>query len=295
MRLVFVGKSHAHGLRMLDALGGGHEIVGYVESAPRGHSSVSRGTALARRAARDGRPYVALGKGDLAPLASLLEEARADLLCVTSLSRLLPESVFAMPEHGAINLHPSWLPRYPGPFPVLWQYLAFEGQGGVTVHRIDSGEDTGPILEQEPLPIAVGTPLPDLLDRIAAIGARLMRRAIDDLAAGVSRPRPQSGERGPRARAVKRDEPLIDWEGWPIERVRHALIGTQPWLDAIRYQDYRSTDWEVGPIERSASREAAGTVAKDAHGFYAAHPQGRIRLSLRHPWRVRARRMLRGA
>jgi len=295
MRLVFVGKGHAHGLRVLDALRGGHDIVAYVESAPRGASTVSRGSELARLAARERRPYLGLGGGDLAPLASLLEDVRAQLLCVTSLSRLLPESVFGIPEHGAINLHPSRLPRYPGPFPVLWQYLAFESEGGVTVHRIDSGEDSGPILQQETFPIAAGTPLPDLLERIGAIGARLMRGAVDDLAAGTSRPRPQSGERGPRARAVKRDEPLIDWEGWPIERVHHALIGTQPWLDAIRHEAYRSTDWQVGAIEGSASREAAGTIAKDARGFYAAHPQGRIRLSLRHPWRVRARRILRGA
>jgi methionyl-tRNA formyltransferase len=120
-----------------------------------------------------------------------------------------------------------------------------------------------------------------------------MRKAVDDLAAGASRPRPQTGERGPRARTVRPDEPLIDWTHWPIERVWHALRGTQPWLDALEHPRYATVDWSVLEFTRGPSSGEPGTVREDGEGYFAAHPQGKIRLSLDRSWRARARRALR--
>jgi len=308
MRLIYIGKSHAFSLLPLRALEQAHEVVGYVEAAPREAGAAPRwpavaaarrvwsgGSAMQSRAERAGRPYLALTKERPEELASLLTESGAELLCIASLSQLLPEAVLAIPKHGAINLHPSLLPKYPGPFPVLWQYLAFERTWGVTVHTVDAREDAGAILEQEPFEVETGTPLDELLARATSIGSRLMRKAVDDLAAGTSRPRPQTGERGPRARAVRPDEPLIDWEGWPIERVWHALRGTQPWLNALAHPRFQSRDWFVLDLARGESSGAPGSVGKDDGGYFAAHREGKIRLRLDRSWRARARRALRSA
>jgi len=306
MRLIYIGKSHAFSLLPLRALEEAHEVVGYVEAAPRDATPTPRwpafaaarralgsGSGMAASARRAGRPYLALTKDRPEALGSLLTETGADLLCIASLSQLLPETVLTIPKHGAVNLHPSLLPKYPGPFPVLWQYLAFEHTWGVTVHTVDAREDAGAILEQEPFEVATGTPLDELLARATAIGSRLMRKAVDDLAAGTSKPRPQAGERGPRARAVRPDEPLIDWDRWPIERVWHALRGTQPWLNALTHPRFQARDWIILEFARGESSGAPGSVGKDDAGYFAAHREGKIRLSLDRSWRARARRALR--
>lgn len=308
MRLIYIGKSHGFSLHPLRALEGAHEVVAFVESgsrAPAARSvvrsaaafarrSVSRGSEMRIGARRAHRPYLALRKDQPHALTALIEETGAELLCIASLSHLLPESVLTIPRHGAINLHPSLLPRFRGPFPVLWQYLAFTRTWGVTVHRVDAREDSGAILEQEPFDVETGAPLDAVLTQATEIGTRLMRKAVDDLAAGTSRPRPQTGEPGPRARAVRPDEPLIDWERWPIERVWHALRGTQGWLDALKHPRYATLDWAVLTFSRGAASGDPGTVCEDAEGYYAAHPEGKIRLSLDRSWRARARRALRG-
>jgi len=309
MRLIYVGKSHAFSLLPLRALEEAHEVVGYVEAAPReaaagasrwpvvaaARRALSGGSGMEVRARRAGRPYLALTKERPEALGSLLGETGAELLCIASLSQLLPESVLAIPKHGAINLHPSLLPKYPGPFPVLWQYLAFERTWGVTVHTVDAREDAGAILEQEPFEVAPGTPLDELLMRATAIGSRLMKKAVDDLSAGTARPRPQTGERGPRARAVRPDERLIDWDRWPIERVWHALRGTQPWLNAIEHPRFQTRDWVVLEVVRGVGSGTPGSVGKDDEGYFAAHREGKIRLRLDRSWRARARRALRSA
>lgn len=291
LRVVFIGKSHDFSLRPLDAVAASHDIVGIVESGPRHppqglvaraaaalRGALASPSALRRRAGERGVPHLLLRRGETASLNAMLEGVRPDLLVVASLSQLLAAKTIAIPRLGAINLHPSLLPKYPGPFPILWQYLELETTFGVTVHALDAREDAGDILEQEPFDVTEGTPLEEVLDRSASIGARLMAKAVDDLAAGRAVPRPQTGPRGPRAREVRRDEPLIDWERWPIERVRHAMIGTAPWLDPFRGEVRPEGPWRVGAIERGAAADAHGTVARDEQGWYVAHPEGKIRI-----------------
>ena len=304
MRLVFVGKSHAFSLPVLRALMEGNEVVGFVESAARPGRGGSRAArvrrALAGRSAledaarRAGGTYLRLERGVWLPLERLLETSGAELICIASLSQLLPVSVLARPRHGAINLHPSLLPKYPGPFPILWQYLEFETTFGVTVHRVDAAEDSGDVLEQEPFAVSTGSPLDEVLARATDIGARLMAKAVADIASGASSPHAQVGARGPRARAVGPDEPLIDWSGWPLERVHHALRGTQPWLESLRHPRYRTLDWDIGEAERGDGDGNPGAVLRDGAGYYAAHREGKIRLSLKSGWRTRARRALVG-
>jgi methionyl-tRNA formyltransferase len=88
-----------------------------------------------------------------------------DLLVVYGFNWILPPDVFGMPRLGTINIHPSLLPRYRGPAPVLWAIRNGDAEIGVTIHRIDEGVDTGPILAQR-----AGIPLDDDVtrDRLAA-------------------------------------------------------------------------------------------------------------------------------
>src|SRR3712207_3286729 len=68
----------------------------------------------------------------------------------------LPREAFETPPLGILNVHPSLLPAGRGPEPVFWTLRRGEPVTGVTVHRMDEGFDTGPIVAQAEIPVPEG-------------------------------------------------------------------------------------------------------------------------------------------
>ena len=124
-------------------------------------------------------PYFFLKKNTQKKLKKFLERVQPDLVVVYSMSFLLKSDVLDIPKYGFINLHPSYLPYYRGANPDFWQYYNAESEQGITIHKIDAGEDTGDILLQEKIKIPLGIKSPERLDLlIHDHGLPLIRRAI---------------------------------------------------------------------------------------------------------------------
>ena len=77
-----------------------------------------------------------------------------------------------------VNVHPSLLPEFPGSTPVDDALAAGVRETGVTVHLVDEGVDTGPVLRQEALPVE---PRDTLLERLHAVEHRLLPEVVRDL------------------------------------------------------------------------------------------------------------------
>src|SRR5215210_2406148 len=86
-------------------------------------------------------------------LAAMLRELKPDLIFVTGFPWRLPGELLSVPRLGSINTHPAPLPRYRGPNPIFWQILNGEPEIGLTIHRMDTEFDTGPILAQATMPV----------------------------------------------------------------------------------------------------------------------------------------------
>ena len=286
-----------------------HSVVGIIESGPR-DSEDNPGsrlkiflTNLKLRirgidylkdiASTTNTPYMYLSRQTRSNLPDFARKVTPDIICVASLSQLLKKEVLRIPPHGSINLHPSLLPKYRGAFPWFWQYHAFEKEWGITVHFLDEGEDTGPILRQEAFHLEVGTDIFEAMKKVSPIGARLMLEAVNDIEKGVAVLKAQPPHDHPRARVISRSEKLIDWENWPLERVWHVMRGTYPWLDAVEYPKDLYGRWKVGEMERCAAQGEPGTLCKDDEGHYIAHEEGRIRLILKRSLLDRIRQTLR--
>ena len=112
----------------------------------------------------------------------------------------VPEAVLTMPRFGGINVHPSLLPAGRGPEPVFWAFRWGLRETGVTVHQMDRGLDTGPILAQEGVPIGDDATMPSLEAELVQRGGSLARQVIDDLARGTATPVAQSAASTPWAR-----------------------------------------------------------------------------------------------
>lgn len=76
-----------------------------------------------------------------------------DLIISCHCSKIISKEVFTIPKFGAINLHPSLLPKYRGMAPQHWPIINGDEKTGVTVHYIAENVDTGNILYQKEIPI----------------------------------------------------------------------------------------------------------------------------------------------
>lgn len=147
-----------------------------------------------------------------------------DLFCIASFPFLLSEAVREVPRLGGLNLHPSVLPRHRGGDPIFWTYHADDRQAGVTLHWIDGGVDSGDIVDQEVIEFQRGTPGPQLTARLAVLGANLLIRNLDAIAAGTALRTPQNGT-GIKRDPLRPSGPWIDFQSWSAERVWHFLRG----------------------------------------------------------------------
>jgi phosphoribosylglycinamide formyltransferase-1 len=116
-------------------------------------------------------------------IAAHLRAARVDLVVLAGYMAILSESFIGAFFGRIVNVHPSLLPKYPGLRAIEQAIEAGDNQTGVTVHYVDEGVDTGPIIAQEMLGIAPGETPEALAERIHAIEHRLLPEVVAQIAA----------------------------------------------------------------------------------------------------------------
>jgi len=110
-----------------------------------------------------------------------LDAYEPDAICVACFPYRLPDRLLRIPRLGSVNVHPSLLPDNRGPDPLFWNFRRGDAFTGVTVHVMDSGFDTGPILLQERMQIPDGISEPALEEQLAIQGGALLVRSLAGL------------------------------------------------------------------------------------------------------------------
>ena len=113
-----------------------------------------------------------------------LAEAQADLIVLAGFMRVLKGEFLRAFANRVINIHPSLLPAFPGL--EAWQQALDYGVKvtGCTVHFVDQGVDSGPILAQETVPVLTGDTAATLHERIQQAERQLYPRVVGALAEG---------------------------------------------------------------------------------------------------------------
>ena len=116
-----------------------------------------------------------------------LDERRVGLVCLAGYMRLLSNVLLEAFPGRVLNVHPSLLPAFPG---LDAQRQAWEHGvkvSGATVHLVEAGLDTGPIVLQEAVPVKEGDTVDDLAARILEAEHRIYPRAVRLLLEGRCR------------------------------------------------------------------------------------------------------------
>jgi phosphoribosylglycinamide formyltransferase-1 len=116
-----------------------------------------------------------------AAMADWLEDHGVELVVLAGYMHLLTTDFLDRFPERVVNVHPSLLPAFPGAHAVADQLAAGVRESGCTVHLVDEGVDSGPILLQEPVPVVEGDTEETLHERIKAVEHRLLPRAVEEI------------------------------------------------------------------------------------------------------------------
>jgi len=151
-----------------------------------------------------------------------------DLAVVMAYGLILPQEVLQIPRLGCINIHVSLLPRWRGAAPIQRAIMAGDNETGVTIMQMDEGLDTGPILRQNRVRIALETTAEILHDELAQVGAISVCSILADFQSGSIKPVAQSAEGTTYATKITRDEGLLNWHQ-PAVDVERRIRALNPW------------------------------------------------------------------
>lgn len=195
---------------------------------PRGRHRVLAACPVKQLAVQLGLPVRTPEKiGDPAEMEALKALA-PDLIVVADYGQLLKPALLAVPPEGAINIHPSLLPRYRGAAPVQWAVANGETETGVTILYVSEKMDAGDIILQERTPIREDHTTASLMPLLAELGATLLLRAVDLIRRGTAPRIPQDETLATLAPKLSKEDGRILWAR-PARQIFNRLRGFTPW------------------------------------------------------------------
>lgn len=207
--------------------------------------------------------------------ADRLGQVGADLGVVVAYGRILPERVLAVPRLGCVNVHASLLPKLRGAAPVQWAIVNGDSETGVCLMQMDAGMDTGPELARSTTPIGPDETGGELGERLAQLGADLLRTQLPQLLAGELPPCPQDHTQATLAPMLEKEHGAVRWDQ-RAQQVHDLVRGMSPWpgsytaLEGKRVKLHRTR-----VLSPTGQHGPPGTVVRaDRHGIEVACGQG---------------------
>ena len=208
------------------------------------------------------------------------EEARGhiaslgpDLVIVVAYGLFLPSDTLAVPPLGALNIHPSLLPRHRGPSPVATAILEGDKSTGVTLMQLDEGMDSGPIIAQRETVIGADETAETLTAQLFQMGAELLAETIHPWRDGAIAPLPQVEADATITRLLKREDGAIDWTQ-PAEQIARQIRAYYPWPGSFTHWNGRQLKVHEASALDGIESELPGTVTPLPQGIAVTTGEG---------------------
>jgi methionyl-tRNA formyltransferase len=233
VRLVFLGTPSFAVPTLEHVVQAGHRVLAVVTQPdrPSGRGQNPAPPPVKETALRLGLPVFQPERIRRPEAVERLRSLSAEAMVIVGYGQIIPQAVIDLAPSGIINVHASLLPKYRGAGPIQWAILNGETRTGVTTMRIDAGLDTGDMLLKEETEIGEDETAVELGRRLAVMGAELLVRTLDGLAAGAIVPEKQDSSQATWAPLLKKEDGLIDW-AQPARAVHNRARGLQPWPGA---------------------------------------------------------------
>lgn len=143
---------------------------------------------------------------------------------------IISEEILALPPSGFINTHYGLLPRRRGPQPIIRHLLSGDTEAGVTLHKVDAGIDTGPIIMQEKIAIDPTDTYGTLQGKLAQLSAKPLANLLKILSYGSIIPAsPQDESLAEYHEMPGAEELTINWKEMTAEAINRLVNACNPW------------------------------------------------------------------
>jgi len=168
-----------------------------------------------------------------------LKAIDADVFVVVSFGAMLRTELLNLPKFGALNIHPSLLPKYRGAAPIHRAILAGETKTGVTIIRMNERLDAGDIILQKELKIDAIDTSETLSGKLAAMGAELLMESMRLLGGGGAKFIKQDESKATLAPKLKKEDGLICWDTSTVD-ILNKIRALKPWPGTYSSLDGRT-------------------------------------------------------
>ena len=168
---------------------------------------------------------------------SRIKNQEIDLIIVAAYGKVIPKEILAIPKHGALNVHPSLLPRWRGPSPIQYAILNGDTETGVTIMLMDEELDHGPILSNFIFQISdFRFTTEELTNKLAELGANLLLETIPKWITGEIKPKEQDHKKATYSKIITKEDGHIDWLK-SAEEIERQIRAFTPWPGSFSFWD----------------------------------------------------------
>lgn len=245
---------------------------------PAGRGRTKRAGAVKRRAIELGLPVHQPESFKLPAAQGILDALALDALIVVAYGLILPPAALGAPKLGCFNIHASLLPRWRGAAPIQRALMAGDSTTGVSIMRMESGLDTGPILAQRTIDIGELDTGKSLHDRLARLGAELLCESMGALMRGSIVEVPQSVHGVTYAEKIRKSEACIDWRQTAVQIWRLVRAFNPRPVAETRLNGEQLRIWDAQLLDIAPGAEPGSVLRATEQGIDVACGQGALRV-----------------
>lgn len=208
-----------------------------------------------------------------------LEELKTALFVVASFGLIIPKWCLALPSIGAINVHPSLLPKYRGPSPIQWAIWNGESETGITIIKMNERMDAGDILYQETVAIGPEDDAGTLSDRLSHRVAEILPDILEDVRInGMERGVQQEEADATYTPMINKEMGKLEWHAGSMEIARQvrALVTWPTAYTSLDDKMLKIFKVKIVALTQPGENEPGTIIAVEKEGVKVATGDGSV-------------------
>ncbi len=196
-----------------------------------------------------------------------IEQENPDLIVVTAYGQLIPKNILDLPKYGCINIHASLLPKYRGAACIQAAISNLDKKTGLTIMKMDTGLDTGPIIYQEEINIKKTDDAETISQNLAKLSASILTNVLKKYINRNIKETAQDNNLSTYVGLIKKEDGLINYNQ-NADKVDAHIRAMSPWPGAYSFLDNTKIKIiETGGVIDINSHSMAELFIKDTDLF----------------------------
>ena len=185
-----------------------------------------------------------------------IKELVPDLILVTAYGQVIPKEILSIPLYGALNIHPSLLPRWRGAAPIQYAILEGDSKTGVTLILMDEEIDHGSIIAREEMLLSGTETFEGLSGSLQELASKLLEKTLSLWCGKKITPVPQNDGDATYTKILTRQDGKLNWAK-SAEELERQIRAFYPWPGSVTF-------WESDSKDIVKIKVLAGGVLQDS-------------------------------